>query len=82
MHLQTETLNRHALVQVRERAGLAQAELARRIGVDRSSLCNLEKGKRSPRPGTLLRIVKVLAAELACEVDTIRAELTTAIEAA
>lgn len=82
MHLQTKTLNHHALRQVRERAGLAQAELARRIGVDRSSLCNLESGKRKPRPGTLLRIVQVLADELACEVGAIRTELTTASEAA
>ena len=39
-----------ALVAVRDREGVTQAELARMAGVTRSTICDLEKGRTFPSP--------------------------------
>lgn len=49
----------------RIRAGLTQAELATRIGVDRTSVVKWETGSASPRAGKLLEIASVVG----CTVD-------------
>lgn len=47
------------IVEARRRAGISQAELARRVGLPRSVLNTYERGKREPGGDTL---IKVLAA--------------------
>lgn len=49
----------------RIRAGLTQAELASRLGVDRTSITKWETGGASPRTGKLLEIAR----ELGCTVE-------------
>jgi len=48
---------------LRRRAGLTLAALAERSGVSQGMLCDLENGRRSPGPGTLVKV----AAALDCE---------------
>lgn len=63
MHPTNETLNRQALVSMRiHEAGLGQAEMARRMRIDPSSLCQIENGRtKRPMPGTVRAMVEVLA---------------------
>lgn len=49
----------------RVKAGLTQAELAIRIGVDRTSVVKWETGSASPRAGKLLEIADAVG----CTVD-------------
>lgn len=51
---------RVALRKARLRAGLTQAELARRAGLSRSAYTNIEKGNKHPSLVTALRIARVL----------------------
>lgn len=44
----------------RRKAGLSQAELARRCGFTRSLICEIEGGTRNATPGTLLKIAEAL----------------------
>jgi len=53
-------------------AGLSQAELAERMGVDRSYVSGLEQGQRNPTVVTLWHIAKALGASLQ---DLVRAPL-------
>ena len=39
---------------------LSQAEMARRLGLSRANLCDLEKGRKLPSPGRALRIARKL----------------------
>lgn len=52
---------------VRTAAGLSQTELARRIGVNQSSIADWERGKCFPKTGTAIN----LARELRCSLDDI-----------
>lgn len=52
------------LRELREHAGLSQAELARRIGVDTSLLSRWEKGSRSPSPNQQLLLARTLGITL------------------
>ena len=52
-----------ALRTIRESAGLAQAEVARRAGLGKSQLSKYENGKELPKLETLERILEVLGAE-------------------
>lgn len=45
---------------IREKAGMTQAELARRAGVDRSYLSKIENGKQKPSFAFVERIAAVL----------------------
>jgi DNA-binding XRE family transcriptional regulator len=45
---------------LRERHGLTAAMLGERLGVTASGICRWERGNRSPRLGTVLRIAAVL----------------------
>lgn len=50
-----------AIRRLREAAGLSQAELARRAGISRSLVCEIESGTRSLTPATRTKIATVLA---------------------
>ncbi len=43
-----------SLVRERQRTGLSLAEIARRAGIAKSTLSQLEAGKRQPQPGNPL----------------------------
>lgn len=49
-----------ALKWARERSGWRQAELARELGISRSSLCEAEKGTRGLHPMVKKRLAEVL----------------------
>lgn len=55
-----------AIEHYRKAGGLSQAELARRIGVDRSTICNNESGAAHPSLHNLERIAAALGVRL-CE---------------
>ncbi len=48
------------LRELRERAVLTQAELARLAGVTPATVSDLEMGKRKPRPSTIRKLGKAL----------------------
>lgn len=48
------------LTAARLRAGMTQAELARRIGTQRSNICRLESGAQNPTLDLLLRVSEAL----------------------
>jgi transcriptional regulator with XRE-family HTH domain len=49
-----------ALAAVRDRENISQTELARRAGVRRSTICDLEKGRRLPSAELAARYAKIL----------------------
>jgi len=49
-----------ALAAVRDRENISQTELARKAGVRRSTICDLEKGRRLPSPELAARYAKIL----------------------
>lgn len=49
---------------MRQRAGLSQTELARRLGTAQSAVARWESGSVSPRVATLCRIAKACGQEL------------------
>jgi transcriptional regulator with XRE-family HTH domain len=51
------------LRELRRRKGLAQAELAEKVGLNRSSISTLETGKTQPRPGTIRALASALEVE-------------------
>jgi putative transcriptional regulator len=51
---------RVALKEWRRLRALSQEELARAAGIQRSTIVDIESGKRSPRPSTLRRLAKAL----------------------
>ena len=48
------------IVAARQRRKLSQAELARRIGVSRASVCGWEKGRATPDPKHAVKLVELL----------------------
>jgi transcriptional regulator with XRE-family HTH domain len=48
----------HTLLAMREKSGLSQAELAQRMGTNKSSICRLEKGNTDPSLSTLKKYAK------------------------
>lgn len=58
-------INPHALVVVRERTGLKQAQLAARAEVSPGYLSKLESGKAPGTPDVILRVAKALDVPLA-----------------
>lgn len=51
------------LSQQRERLGLTQADLAKRMGRDQTYIARVEGGKRDPRWGTVLDFARALELE-------------------
>jgi ribosome-binding protein aMBF1 (putative translation factor) len=52
------------IVDLRERRGFTQAELAERCGIDQADISRIERGSTSPTTRTLLRIAEALDADL------------------
>lgn len=52
------------IVELRERHGLTQAELAERCGIDQGDISRIERGATSPTARTLQRIAEVLDADV------------------
>jgi len=52
------------VVELRERHGLTQTELAARSGVDQADISRIERGSAYPNEKTLLRIAEALDADL------------------
>jgi predicted transcriptional regulator len=52
------------IVELRERSGFTQAELAERCGVDQGDISRIERGATSPTTKTLQRIARALDADL------------------
>lgn len=61
------------LYEARNRAGLSQAELARRAGIPRSVLNAYERGRRQPGADMFLRILDAADLELRLSATTRRA---------
>ncbi|MDA8296246.1 MAG: helix-turn-helix transcriptional regulator [Actinomycetota bacterium] len=52
------------VVELRERRGLTQEDLAKRTGIDQGDISRIERGASNPTERTLLRIGDALGAEL------------------
>lgn len=52
------------VIELRERHGLSQAELAARCGIDQADISRIERGSTSPTARTLQRIAEALDADL------------------
>jgi ribosome-binding protein aMBF1 (putative translation factor) len=52
------------IIDLRERHGLTQAELAERCGMDQGDISRIERGSTSPTARTLQRIAEALDADL------------------
>jgi ribosome-binding protein aMBF1 (putative translation factor) len=52
------------VVELRERHGLTQAELAARSGIDQADISRIERGSTSPTARTLQRIAEALDADV------------------
>ena len=57
----------HQLAITREKAGLSQAELARKIGTDQASISRIERGERNITLETLAKITRALGLKLTIE---------------
>ena len=53
----------------RERLGLSMAELAEKIGVDASTVCLWEQGKRIPEYTSIKRMAKLFGCSLGDVID-------------
>ncbi len=65
----SERYSRHLIRMARRRAGLTQAELARRAGTSQSAVSSYESGRRSPSVATLCRIVAAAGFEVRMRLD-------------
>jgi transcriptional regulator with XRE-family HTH domain len=52
------------VIELREKQGLTQAELAARCGMDQADISRIERGSTSPTTRTLQRIANALAADV------------------
>ena len=52
------------VIELREKHGLTQAELAVRCGIDQGDISRIERGATSPTARTLQRIAEALGADL------------------
>jgi transcriptional regulator with XRE-family HTH domain len=54
----------HLIAEIRTKAGLTQAELARRIGTTQSAISRVENGRSDPTLGLLRRIARATGQEI------------------
>ena len=52
------------IIEMRERHGLTQSELADRCGIDQGDISRIERGATSPTARTLQRIAEAMGAEV------------------
>lgn len=57
-------LNRQSLMEIRERTGLSQAQLATLAGVDRTLVFRLENGQRNASPIVIRKLADALHCDL------------------
>ena len=69
-----ETLFRSNLKALREEAQISQSELARRAGFTPGFICDFERGRRSPRLGTIAALAEALGVSPATLLSTVRYE--------
>jgi transcriptional regulator with XRE-family HTH domain len=69
-----------ALIRARRRAGLTQAELARRAGTSQPVISAYEHGRRDPSIETLRRLLRAAGAELELAIAPRRPELPAATD--
>ena len=62
---------RKEIAQARQRAGLSQAELARRMKTRQSAIARLERGGRSPNIKTLRKLAEATGSRLEIRLNTI-----------
>lgn len=65
---------------LRTRAGLTQAELARRSGVAQPNIAAYEAGRRSPAPATRLRLAQALRPRPGAALTAHRAEVVDTLQ--
>ena len=51
--------------EIRERAGLSQAELSEKVGITQAMLCQIERGTKNPS----LQVGKIISDILGCSID-------------
>jgi len=56
---------RNLLREARERKGLSQRELAKRVGVTKAAISHFETGRATPTLATFARLARVLGLDLA-----------------
>lgn len=59
------TLDHRAVVALREAAGLSQAQLAERVGIQRGTMSQLESGIHQPSADTAHKIAEALGVDFA-----------------
>jgi transcriptional regulator with XRE-family HTH domain len=64
-----ESAVRQEMIATRVRAGLTQAQLARRMGTTQSVIARLERGGRSPSVKTLRRLAQVTGSRLVVRLE-------------
>lgn len=69
-------MNKMALTELRERAGLTQSALAARAGIEQAVISRVEAGKRIVTSKTLRQLADTLAGELGEEVGALLKALT------
>ena len=57
------------LVEARLEQGISQAELARRVGTQRSNICRLESGAQNPTLDMILKIASALGKDVSLLLD-------------
>ena len=62
---------RKEIAQARQRAGLSQVELARRMKTRQSAIARLERGGRSPNIKTLRKLAEATGSRLEIRLNTI-----------
>ena len=70
-----EELFRRNLRQLREENGFSQRDLARRLGICSSYICDFEKGRRSPTIRTLAPLAEVLGVSPSALVSAVGTKL-------
>jgi transcriptional regulator with XRE-family HTH domain len=57
-------INPAALREIRQLVGVSQAELARRVGINRATLANIELGKHGVSPPVMRKLANALGSSI------------------
>lgn len=52
------------ILSIRTKKGISQDDLAKKIGLSRPSIANIEKGKQRPSIYTIMQIIEILGVEI------------------
>jgi transcriptional regulator with XRE-family HTH domain len=64
-------INPAALREIRQLVGVSQAELARRAGIDRGTLTNIELGKHGVSPTVMRKLADALGSSIDAITNTV-----------